>query len=100
MGDAYSENAAVSQEWAVGVCLACGQDMGVHYHTGDGKAICPQAAAKPKHKAANRFRRRAGSPYVLQPGAVYQIPGTKVGVKNVMDFKVVLIPVEFDKLRV
>lgn len=72
--------------------------MGDYYS--EQAALAEENAAAPKHKAANRFRRRAGSPYVLQPGAVYQIPGTKVGVKNVTDFKVVLAPVEFDKLRV
>ena len=55
----------------------------------------------PDHKIKrDRYRELAATPYVLKPGDVYQIPGTKHGVKLVdSGAKAVLLPIAFDTLR-
>lgn len=65
----------------------------------DGDRRARRRRKKLQHKARARYQELANSPYMLKPGDVYQIPGTRYGVKRLDgDSVAALVPIRFDKL--
>ncbi|MEN1680319.1 MAG: hypothetical protein AAGJ46_12065 [Planctomycetota bacterium] len=54
---------------------------------------------KLQHKVRAAYQKLADTPYFLKPGGVYQIPGTRYGVKRLkLDGATAIVPIRFDKL--